>query len=176
MRYITPIKFPKFNLEFPKNSTKRITYIDPFSILRTLGVPECSYFDLQCLEAVIMPQSSLEIHKDTDGAGKSGDVWSLVVCPNNNDNNCFLEIYEEVPETKLLTFKSVSNFTLTHLDPATAKLVDRWNIKDSAYIFNAGDCWHTVRNPTDTHIHVLSFRSKKVESLNILKKLVESLV
>jgi hypothetical protein len=93
MKYITPIKFPKFDLELPKNSIKRIVYTDPFFILRTLGVPKCNYFDLQCLEALILPQSSLEIHKDTNGVGQPGISWSLVVCPNGNDN-CFLEIYE----------------------------------------------------------------------------------
>jgi hypothetical protein len=175
--YITPIKFPKFNLELPKNSFKRIAYTDPFPILHNLGLPWRAYFDflnLQCLEAVIMPQSSLEIHKDTDDKGNPEDIWSLVVCPNND--NCFLEIYEETPETKLLTFKSVSNLTLTHLDPKTAKLVDSWNMKDGACTFNAGAYWHTVRNPTDNYIHMLSFRSKKIESLNILKKLIEPLV
>lgn len=173
--YITPIKFPKFNVELPTNSSKQIAYTDSFSTLRRLGVPYYGYFDLQCLEAVIMPQSSLEIHRDTDGTGKPEDIWSLVFCPNNNDN-CFIEIYEETPETKLLTFKSVSGFTLNHLDPKTAKLVDSWNIKDGACAFNAGAYWHTVRNPTDKHIHMLSFRSKKIESINILKKLIELLV
>jgi len=173
--YITPIKFPKFDLELPKNSIKRIAYTDPFSILRTLGVPKCDHFDLQCLEALIMPQSSLEIHKDINNVGMPAVPWSLLFCSNNNDN-CFLEIYEKTPETKLLTFKSVSNLTLTHLDPNNAKLVDSWNMKEGACIFNAGACWHTVRNPTDNYIHMLSFRSKKIESLNILKKLIEPLV
>jgi hypothetical protein len=122
-----------------------------------------------------MPQSSLEIHKDTDEAGQPGNVWSLVFCPTGNEH-CFVEIYEETPETKLLTFKSVSNFTLTHLDPKTSKLVDSWNLKDGACTFNAGQHWHTVRNPTNSYKHVLSFRSKKIESFNILKTLIESLV
>lgn len=173
--YITPIKFPKFNLELPKNSVKRIAYTDPFSILYALGVPQCKRFDLQCLEALIIPQDFLEIHKDIDNVGMPAVAWSLLFCPNNNDN-CYLEIYEETPETKLLTFKSVSNLTLTHLDPKTAKLVDSWNMKDGACTFNAGAYWHTVRNPTDNYIHMLSFRSKKIESLNILKKLIEPLV
>ena len=106
MKYITPIKFPKFDLELPKPQIKPVTYTDPSSILRTLGVPKYDYFDLQCLEALVKPQHSLEIHKDLDSSGLPGCAWSLVFCPNGNDN-CFLEIYEETPETKLLTFNSV---------------------------------------------------------------------
>ena len=175
--YITPIKFPKFNLELLTNPINKIAYTDPFPILHNLGLPWRAYFDflnLQCLEAVIMPQSSLEIHKDTDDEGNPEDIWSLVVCPNNDD--CFVEIYEKTSETKLLTYKSVSGFTLNHLDPKTAKLVDSWNVKDGACEFNAGAHWHTVRNPTNKHIHLLSFRSKKIGSINILKKLIEPLV
>jgi len=175
MKYITPIKFPKFVLDPPNNSFKRIAYTNPFFILRKLGVLHYKYFDLQCLEALIMPHYSLEIHKDIDGNGNPGVAWSLLFCPDNNDD-CFLEIYEETPETKLLNFTSVSNFKLTHLDPKSAKLVDSWNMKDSACIFNAGDYWHSVRNPTNNYIHMLSFRSKKIESLDILKNLIEPLI
>jgi hypothetical protein len=175
MKYITPIKFPKFDLELPKNLIKPVVYTNPFSILRTLGVPKWDHFDLQCLEAVIKPQHSLEIHKDLNREGLPGCAHSLVFCPNGNDN-CFLEIYEETPETKLLTFNSVSNFPLTYLDPTTAKLVETWNMKDGACTFDAGSYWHTVRNPTDNHIHILSFRSKTIKSFNILKKLIEHLV
>ena len=175
MKYITPIKFPKFDLELPKYQIKKVVYTDPFSILRTLGVPKCDYLDLQCLKALIKPQQFLEIHKDLNSVGLPGCAWSLVFCPNGNDN-CFLEIYEETPETKLLTFNSVSNFPLTYLDPTTAKLVESWNMKDGACIFDAGSYWHTVRNTTDNHIHVLSFRSKEIKSLITLKKLIEHLV
>jgi hypothetical protein len=175
MKYITPIKFPKFDLELPKHQIKKVAYTDPNSILRTLGVPKGDYFDLQCLEALIKPQHSLEIHKDLNSVGQPGCAWSLVCCPNDNDN-CFLEIYEQTPETKLLTFNSVSNFPLTYLDPTTAKLVESWNMKDGACTFDAGSYWHTVRNPTDNYIHVLSFRSKEIKSLIILKKLIEHLV
>ena len=175
MKYITPIKFPKFDLALPEHQIKRVMYTDPFSILRTLGVSKFDYFDLECLEALIKPQQSLEIHKDLNSAGRPGCAWSLVFCPNGNDN-CFLEIYEETPETKLLTFNAPSNFSLTYLDPTTAKLVESWNMKDGACTFDAGSYWHTVRNPTDNYIHVLSFRSKEIKSLVILKKLIEHLV
>ena len=81
----------------------------------------------------------------------------------HDKDNCFLEIYEKTPETKLLTFNSVSNFPLTYLDPTTAKLVEYWNMKDGACTFDAASYWHTVRNPTDNYIHVLSFRSKEIK-------------
>jgi len=122
MKYITPIKFPKFNLELPKQQIKKVVYTDPSSIL------------------------------------------------------CFLEIYEETPETTLLTFNAPSNFPLTYLDPTTAKLVEFWNMKDGACIFDPGSYWHTVRNTSDNYIHVLSFRSKEIKSLIILKNLIEPLV
>ncbi len=69
MKYITPIKFPKFNLELPKQQIKKVVYTDPSSILHTLGVPKFDYFDLQCLKALIKPQQFLEIHKDLDHLG-----------------------------------------------------------------------------------------------------------
>jgi hypothetical protein len=175
MKYITPVKFPKFDLELPKHQIKPVVYTDPGSILRTLGVSKYDYFDLQCLKALIKPQHSLEIHKDLDSMGRQGCAWSLVFCPNGNDH-CFLEIYEKTSETKLLTFNAVSNFPLTHLDPTTAKLVECWNMKDGACTFDAGSYWHTVRNPTDNYIHVLSFRSKEIKSLIILKKLIEQTI
>ena len=175
MKYITPIKFPKFNLELPKQQIKKVVYTDPSSILHTLGVPKFDYFDLQCLKALIKPQQFLEIHKDLDHLGQPGCAWSLVFCPNGHDN-CFLEIYEETPETTLLTFNAPSNFPLTYLDPTTAKLVEFWNMKDGACIFDPGSYWHTVRNTSDNYIHVLSFRSKEIKSLIILKILIEPLV
>ena len=172
MLYFDPVYFPIFNAQTSVKDKMYVNYINPFLLLSKIGINTKDIFDLQCLEAWIPPNNALNIHKDLNNNLVPNISWSLVCSPVEY-NNCYIDIYEETSVSKISEFGAPSNFKMPCLDEKSSTLVESWSMLNGSCIFDAGNLWHTARNNSAEPANIFSFRSKRLDSLDKLKCLLE---
>lgn len=172
----TPILTVKFKDTLPQPQNllhNEVNLTDPNPWLDILGLHKFKNQgdkkSMYCLYAWILPGGKLPIHRDTWSDGTQ-IPWSLVFCPDGNED-LVIEIYEKLADGKVQGFKSPSGYTLYKLPLDSAKKIDEWPMTKGSVMFNPGQHWHSVYNPSNKIMLILSIRDNSM----VTGKIIESI-